>query len=264
MTFFSMRHPKTILAVAVLSIVTTFPYIQDVRVESDLLTFFKPDHPVSKDTKLIESKLSGVTTLEISLKGAGRDSLKSVATLRAIREFQQWLEQLPEVDRTISMADLIEEMNWAMNGEQPAYRSLPDNDRLLRQYLLIYDGKDMYELVNREFQHTRILLNMHVHGTQEISNTIEKIRQRLVTHPIPGIKVDIGGYGRLFADQIALLVSGETSSFVGAFLQIFLFMAILWRSPSAAAIGMLPNLAPVYFIRVLGSRAAINIAKLLK
>ena len=251
MTFFSMRHPKAILAVAVLSIVTTFPYIQDVRVESDLLTFFKPDHPVSKDTKLIESKLSGVTTLEISLQGAGRDSLKNVTTLRAIREFQRWLEQLPEVDRTISMADLIEEMNWAMNGEQPAYRSLPDNDRLLRQYLLIYDGKDMYELVNREFQHTRILLNMHVHGTQEISNTIEKIRQRLVTHPIPGIKVDIGGYGRLFADQIALLVSGETSSFVGAFLQIFLFMAIIWRSPSAAAIGMLPNLAPLFFIIVL-------------
>jgi predicted RND superfamily exporter protein len=251
MTLFSMRHPKAILAVTVLSIVTTFPYILDVRVESDLLTFFKPDHPVSKDTKLIESKLSGVTTLEISLKGADRDSLKNVATLRAIREFQQWLEKLPEVDRTLSMADLVEEMNWAMNGENPAYRSLPDNDKLLRQYLLIYDGKDMYELVNREFQHTRILLNMHVHGTQEISHTIEKIRQRLLTHPLPGLKVDIGGYGRLFADQIALLVSGETSSFVGAFLQIFLFMAIIWRSPSAAAIGMLPNLAPLFFIIVL-------------
>lgn len=251
LTLFSMRHPKAILGVTVLTILVSFHYVRDVRVESDLLTFFKPDHPVSKDTKLIESQLSGITTLEISLKGADRDSLKNVATLRAIREFQQWLETLPEVDRTLSMADLVEEMNWAMNGEDPAYRSLPNNDKLLRQYLLVYDGKDMYELVNREFQHTRILLNMHVHGTQEISKSIEKIRQRLIAHPIPGLQVDIGGYGRLFADQIALLVSGEMSSFVGAFLQIFLFMTIIWRSPSYAAIGMLPNLAPLFFIIVL-------------
>lgn len=257
LALFSLRHPKPILIAIVLLILAFFPYTQHVRVESDLLTFFKPDHAVSRDTKLIESKLSGVTTLEISLQGAGRDSFKNVATLRAMREFQVWLEQLPEVDRTISMADLIEEMHWAMNGEDPAYRTLPNNDRLLRQYLLVYDGKDMYELVNREFQHTRIVINMNVHGTQEIGKSIKKIRQRLASHPISGIKVDIGGYGRLFADQVDLLVSGQINSFAGAFLQIFVFMAFLWRSPSASALCMLPNLAPLYFIFVLMGAAGI-------
>ena len=257
LTLFSLRHPKAILAATVVLIIAAFPFTQHVRVESDLLTFFKPDHAVSRDTKLIESKLSGVTTLEISLKGAGRDSLKNVATLKAIREFQRWLEQLPEVDRTISVADLVEEMHWAMNGENPVYRALPHNDRLLRQYLLVYDGKDMYELVNREFQHTRIVINLNVHGTEEIGKSISKIRERLVSHPIPGLKADIGGYGRLFADQVDLLVSGQIGSFAGAFFQIFLFMAFLWRSPSAAGLCMLPNLAPLYFIFVLMGAASI-------
>lgn len=257
LALFSLRYPKSILVTAVLLVVAAYPLTKHVKVESDLLTFFKPDHPVSRDTKLIESKLSGVTTLEISLKGEGRDSLKHVATLKAIREFQQWLERLPEVDRTISLADLVEEMNWAMNGEDPSFRSVPDNDKLLNQYLLVYDGRDLFELVNREFQHARIVVNMHVHGTQEISDSIKKIRAHLASHPIPGIKVDIGGSGRLFADQVDLLVSGETNSFVGAFLQIFLFMTILWRSPSSAAIGMLPNLAPLYFIFVLMGAANI-------
>ncbi len=257
LALFSLRHPKSILTTTIVLLIAAFPYTQHVRVESDLLTFFKPDHAVSKDTKLIESKLSGVTTLEISLKGTGRDSLKNLTTLQAMREFQTWLEQLPEVDRTISMADLIEEMHWAMNGENAAYRTLPSNDRLLRQYLLVYDGKDMYELVNREFQHTRIVLNMNVHGTQEIGKSIAKIRQRLASHPIPGFKADIGGYGRLFADQVELLVSGQINSFAGAFLQIFIFMAILWRSVSAAGLCMLPNLAPLYFIFVLMGAAGI-------
>jgi predicted RND superfamily exporter protein len=259
LTLFSMRNPKSILLVAVIAIIATSPYLLKVKVESDILAFFKPNHPVSRDTKLIESKLSGVTTLEISIKGPNRDSLKNVATLRAISEFQHWLGQLPEVDRTLSIVDLIEEMNWAMNGQNTAFRTLPNNDRLLNQYLLVYDGKDMYDLVNREFQHTRIVLNMHVHGTQDISKTITKIRQRLLTHPLPGLKVDVGGYGRLFADQIDLLISGETGNFIGAFLQIFIFMAILWRSPTAAAIGIVPNLAPVFFIVVLMGATGISL-----
>jgi len=254
---FSLRHPKTIVIGAIVLLIAAFPATQRVQVESDLLTFFKPDHPVSRSTKLIESELSGVTTLEISLKGAGRDSLANVETLRAIRGFQEWLEGLPEVDRTVSMAELVEEMHWAMNGEEPAFRTLPPTDQLLRQYLLIYDGRDMYELVNREYEHARIVVNLNVHGTQEIKRVIGAIRARLEQQPLSGLDVDIGGFGRLFADQENLLVSGQINSFLGAFLQIFIFMAILWRSLGAAALGIIPNLAPLYFIFVLMGIAGI-------
>jgi len=254
---FSLRHPKTIVIGAIVLLIAAFPATQRVQVESDLLTFFKPDHPVSRSTKLIESELSGVTTLEISLKGAGRDSLANVETLRAIRGFQEWLEGLPQVDRTVSMAELVEEMHWAMNGEEPAFRTLPPTDQLLRQYLLIYDGRDMYELVNREYEHARIVVNLNVHGTQEIKRVIGAIRARLEQQPLSGLDVDIGGFGRLFADQENLLVKGQINSFLGAFLQIFIFMAILWRSLGAAALGIIPNLAPLYFIFVLMGIAGI-------
>ena len=254
---FSLRHPKSIVASAVLGVAALFPLTQQVQVESDFLTFFKPEHPVSRGTQLIEAQLSGLTTLEISLRGEGRDSLARVEALQAMRTFQQWLESQPEVDRTLSMADLVEEMHWAMNGEDPEFRAVPDNDRLLRQYLLIYDGRDLYELVDREYAHARIVVNLNVHGAQEIARMIGVIRAQLQRQPLPGIEVDIGGFGRLFADQIDLLVSGQVDSFLGAFIQIFLFIAILWRSLGAAAMGIIPNLAPLYFIFVLMGAAGV-------
>ncbi len=259
LTLTSMRYPKTMVLVAAGLLVAAFPLAQKVEVESDVLAFFKPEHPVSRHTRLIESKLAGVTSLEVSLVGERRDSLQSVAMLNAVRDFQHWLGTLPEVDRSVSMVDLVEEMHWAMNGERPAFRALPGNDRLLRQYLLVYDGEDLYELVNRDFQHARILLNLNVHGAKEIGRTIETIRQRLETAPLPGLRVDIGGYGRLFADQVDLLVTGQVNSFAGAFVQIFLFMAILWRSLGGAALCMVPNLAPLYFIFVLMGAAGIHL-----
>ncbi|NRF66489.1 MMPL family transporter [Aquincola sp. S2] len=250
-TIFSMRNAKTIIIAALVVLVAGIPAVRAVKVESDLLTFFPPSHPAVRHTQLAESKLMGVTSLEFSLRGQERDSLQNVERLRGIRAFQRWLEEQPEVDRTISMVDLIEEMHWAMNAEQAAFRTLPPTDRLLRQYLLVYDGTDLYELVNRDFQHARILANLHIHGAHEIGEVLARIRKRLEQQPIEGLAVDIGGQGRLFADQINLLVSGQTGSFIGAFVQIFLFMALLWRSFKAAAVCMVPNIAPLYFVFVL-------------
>jgi uncharacterized protein len=254
---FSLRHPKGVVFGALLLVAAAFPFAQRVQVESDLLKFFGPDHSVTRSTELIESKLSGVTTLEISIRGSRRDDLASVEPLQAMREFQVWMESLPEVDRTISMADLVEEMHWAMNEENPEFRSLPPTDQLLRQYLLIYDGKDLYELVNREYDHARIVVNLNVHGTQEIARVIATLRTHLAEEPLGDLEVDIGGFGRLFTDQEDLLVDGQINSFMGAFIQIFLFMAILWRSLGAAALGIIPNLAPLYFIFVLMGMAGI-------
>lgn len=258
-TLVSMRHPKKILLAAVALVLATAPLLRHVDVESDVLAFFSADHPVSRHTQLIESKLSGVTTLEISLRGSERDSLQNVATLSAMRDLQRRIEALPAVDRTLSMVDLVEEMHWAMNDEQPAFRTLPGTDRLLRQYLLVYDGRDLFELVNRDYQHARILLNLRVHGAREIGTVVQQIRDLAAAHPIPGVQLDVGGYGRLFADQVDLLVIGQVNSFAGAFIQIALFIALLFRSIGASVMCLIPNLAPLYFIFVLMGGSGIHL-----
>jgi hypothetical protein len=253
----SMRWPKTVIVVLLAAIAASFPYVKQVQIETDLLAFFAPDHPVNVDSRRIEAALSGVTTLEISLRGGDRDAFQRVETLLQIKRLQQWLEALPEVDRTVSMVDLVEEMHWAMNREQPAFRALPPTDRLLRQYLLVYDGNDLNELVNRDYDHARIVLNLNVHGTQEIGRTIDAIHARLAMEPLAGVEARVGGSGRLLTDQVDLLVDGQVKSFAGAFGQIFLLMTVLLRSVKAGAVCMAPNLAPLFFIFVLMGAAGI-------
>ena len=71
------------------------------------------------------------------------------------------------------------------------------------------------------------------------------------------MKADISGNGRLFADQQELLVIGQIYSFSGAFAQIFLLLMILFRSPIAAIICLIPNLAPLFFIFVVMGASGI-------
>lgn len=247
----SIRHPWRVLVGFAVSVALLAPMAAHVEVETDLLAFFAQDHPVNVETRAVEAALSGVTTLEISLQGARRDSFQSVQTLQQVQALQRWLDAQPEVDRSISMVDLVEEMHWAMIGEKPAFRALPGNDRLLRQYLLVYDGDDLYELVNRDYQHARMVLSLNVHGTQAIRATLERIRAHVAAQPIAGVTVDIGGSGRLLADQMELLVGGQASSFVGAFVQIFLIMALMFRSATASAVCLVPNIAPMFYLYAL-------------
>lgn len=256
---FSMRHAGWVLAAIALLAALATPQIFKVETESDLLKFFDESHPLTQSTRLIEDRLVGVTALEIVVDGPGRDAFKDADRLKMLKSVQDWAKTLPEVDRTMSMMDIVEEMNWAFSGEEAAARALPHNNKLLSQLLLIYDGKDLQELVNNEYQRTRILLNVNVHGANAIQGVIEKIEAHLAKIDAPGITWQIAGSGRLFSDQEDLLVVGQERSFMGAFGQIFLMMLILWRSVPAAVISMLPNLAPLVFIFVVMGSTGIQL-----
>jgi hypothetical protein len=244
---FSMRNSKAVLLGTLLLTVIGIPAISKVEVESNLIKFFAPDHPISLSTERVEAKMSGVSTMEIVLTSAQRDGLKNPATLAQIKDLQSWLEAQPEIDRSFSMVEVIEEMNRAFSGEN-LDEALPSDRKLIEQLLLIYDGRDLYELVNREFQRGRVLLNMNVHGANQIGRVIERIEARLKEKPLAGIRTEMAGFGKLFSDQEDLIVEGQLKSFFSAFLQILLLMSLLFRSLRGGLICLVPNLAPLFFI----------------
>jgi len=257
LTRFSIRYAGWMASGLLALMVAGTTFALQVEAESDLLKFFGESHPLTQSTAKVEASLVGVTALEIVIDGPSRDTFKNAALLQQIKRLQTEVEALPEVDRSLSMIDLVEEMNWAFNEEDKAYRALPSDDRMLAQLLLIYDGRDLQELVNNDFQRMRILLNVNVHGANAIQSVIKEIEAKVSKVGAPQLRWQIAGYGRLFADQEDLLVVGQLQSFAGAFGQIFLIMLLLWRTVPAAVISMLPNLAPLFFVFVLMGASGI-------
>jgi predicted RND superfamily exporter protein len=265
LTRLSIRYAGWAAGLLLVLMVSGLGLAWKVQAESDLLKFFGPEHPLTVSTERVEQKLVGVTALEIVVDGPAADTFKNVELLHRIKKLQQQVEALPQVDRAFSMMDIVEEMNWAFNEEEPAFRALPQDDRMLAQLLLIYDGRDLQELVNPEFQRMRILLNVNVHGANAIAEVIGQIEQLIAQSGTPQLKWQMAGYGRLFADQEDLLVVGQLQSFAGAFGQIFLIMLLLWRTVPAAVISMLPNVAPLLCVFMImgGSGIYLDMATVL-
>lgn len=248
LTHIGLRHPLLVVAFVVGAMAVSVPQLANVKVETNLQHFFSEDHKIRVDTKFVDERFLGTNPLDVVFTAEQRDGLVNHEILSGIRAFQDWVETLPEVDRAFSMVDIIEELHWAFRGEQAEYRAIPEDDQLISQLLLIYDGDDMYDFIDRDYQHSHVQLNLNVHSANEISAVMAKIRDYLETHFGDRIAWDIAGMGRLFADMEELLVVGQVYSLWGALILIFVFMLVLWRSAWSATLCMIPNLSPILLI----------------
>ncbi len=227
------------------------PAILTIVAETDLYRFFSDEHSLLRTTREVETRLSGITFAQIHFKGGERDALKDLDRLRAIDEVQAWLDTHPAVDDTTSMVDVIEEINWGFNGEDPAARRLPGDPALLRQYLFIYDGRDLYDFVDREFSRSLLFVGLNVRGANATGQVLEEFRNTLEGMDLAGLDFEIVGIGRLLADQQELLITGQIYSLLGSLVIIFLILIWVWRSFFHAVLTMIPNLAPILVIFIM-------------
>jgi predicted RND superfamily exporter protein len=243
-----IRYPVWIVVLTVIGLGAGLPALWHIKVETSLQEFFAPDHRIRRDMDHFEAKISGTGTLDVVFETSDRDGLKNPKYLAFMRSFQSWVENQPEVDKTVSPADFIEEMNWGFNAQNPALRRIPVDPKLVSQYLFVYDGDDLFDYVDREFRTSRTSLSINVHSANEISALMDKIRIYLGESIPAGLKWQIAGNSRLFADMEDLLVKGQVYSLWGALCLVFVLMVLLWRSLGSALLCMIPNISPILVI----------------
>lgn len=251
-----LRNPAIVLICIFFVLAATIPFITKVEVETNIQEFFPPTHSLRKATDYVEEKLVGTTPLEIIFSTSSSaemeaEILTQPETLYYFKDFQLWLEKQPEVDKTVSVVDFIEEMNWGFHSQDDNFLSIPKDSNLISQYLFIYDGEDMYDFIDDDYQQARVAMNVNVHGANQISELMKKTEQYLTQNPLQSTQWRITGAGRLFADQETLLIEGQILSLGGALLLIFTLMLILWRSLKDTLICMIPNLSPIVLIFII-------------
>lgn len=243
-----IRYPVWAIGLTVVVLGAGVPALWHVKVETNLQEFFAPDHPTRRDTSYFESIMTGTGNLDVIFETPERDGLKKPEYLAFMRSFQSWAEELPEVDKTVSVADFIEEMHWGFNAEDPAFRAIPEDPQQVSQYLFIYDGNNLFDFVDPDFRISHVSISINTHPANEIATVMDKLRGYLSDHTPPGLQWEIAGYSRLFADMEDLLVKGQVYSLWGALILIFLLMLFLWRSLGGALLCMIPNMSPILLI----------------
>jgi len=240
------RNPLAVLLVAGVLTVGIAVGIYRMRVETNLLKYFKQDAPVVMDSHYIETAYGGSSPLDIVVDTGRKDGASDPKLLAAVDKFQDGLARTKGIERGVSLADLIKELHMVATGEKQNF-SVPDSKAAVAQLLLLPGPKTLEPMVDTERRLLRISTRFQGArlGLQGARKLLDGVEAQLSALLPKNVKARLTGSSVLFINMDRYLVMGQIHSFGIVLAVLAVVMVLLFWSLRLGLLAMIPNLMPI-------------------
>ena len=245
----NLKHQKMTLPVIGVLVAICLIGIFRIRVETNPIGYFKEDTQVKQNFNDIYRHLSGSFPINVAMENPEADYFEDPIHLADIIRLQTFLEKLPGVDKTVSFADYLKLVHYALNKfEQPHY-VLPQEGFEVRMAINNFAtllGEDMLtRFMTSDFSKTNILLLTHLSSSKEFLQIREKILAHVKDNFSKDLTWDVTGLGMTIAVSSHLLTDGQIKSLSITMVLVFGIMFALFLSFKVGLIAVIPNIFPI-------------------
>jgi uncharacterized protein len=252
------RSPVWVTAVFLAITLVSVVGIRKLQIESNWIEEFNDSVPIKQAYLRMNGIMGGTGMFTLVLKGEEKD-FSDPEFLGKIERFQKFAEGQPGVSKTISMVDLIKDINVGMNGGKEEFRAIPPNAQLISQYLLAYQmsgGEELGDYLTRERTKSQISIRIRMGNTNELLGLFDRLQgeslrlfgeNRSVMTGISSLSIKMASY----------IQQGQIQGFGTGILAIALCMVLFLGSFRVGLLSMLPNLFPI--VVVLGAMGWLGI-----
>jgi len=220
-----------------------------IQVETNPVSFFKRNTPVSRHFHDIYSDMSGSFPMNVTVAAASDDYFEDPDHLVEVVRLQEYLDQLPGVDKTLSLVDYLKLVNYVVNDYNAQFHVLPQDPyemRYLLNHFKMLLGSDLLQrFLSPDYRQLNILMLTHIASSRSFLATREAALKQAGVLLDPSLRVDVTGLGIVIAASSHLLTSGQIKSLSISLVLIFTIMAILFLSTRVGLIALLPNIFPI-------------------
>jgi len=245
----NLKHRKPSLiclgVVALFCLVGTFFLV----VETNPVGFFKADTPIRQHFHDIYQDLSGSFPVNVVMEADDSYYFETPENIARIEQAQQYLETLPGIDKSVSFADYVKLVNYALNTyDLKAYR-VPEEGFEVRMAINNYKsmlGEDVFARhMTSDLSKTNILLFTHLSSSSDFLEIRDEILAHVRSHFPDTLNWDVTGFGMAVASSSHLLTRGQIKSFSLTMILIFVIMLMLFLSIKVGFIAILSNAFPI-------------------
>jgi predicted RND superfamily exporter protein len=267
------RHPWPVIAVAGVLIAASLAGASMIRFSHNPLAWFPPQDRLRIATETLNEQLGGVMSAEILFETKREGGVQDPALLRALddiarlnTEFESGQsESAPGEDRlriakTISIADLLKEVNEALNENRPEHYVLPETRELVAQELLLFEmsgSDDLEDLSDYRYETARMMLRLPWADATRYGEFIDQLVAKYRERTGDDVEVVSTGMLPLLFRTLTAVIHSMGRSYVLAFLAVTPLMILLLGSVRLGLLAMIPNLLPI--VAVLGLMGAIGL-----
>ena len=241
----STTYPRTVCLAfggLMLAMVATYPLI---NVDIHMFEYFPDDAKVVKDHEALKARFGLYLPLELTIRTKEKDGIKEPDVLRRMLALQAQVEKIPNIGRSISVADMVLQIHEVLTGKKGA---LPETRQAVAQELLLYAMSDPDELdryITSSGDYTHLFFKMDFTSAREARAMIGRILELgektlggdMVLHAV--------GYWPLYFKLVDYALDVQIESFGLAFLLVFAMVFILFRNVRLTLMAIPANLFPI-------------------
>ncbi len=203
-----------------------------------------------RDTDFVIENLTGVETLEYSLRAGREGGITDPGYLRKVQALAEWYRAQPEVAHVQAFSDIMKRLNKNMHGDDPAFYRLPEDPELAAQYLLLYElsvpfGMDLNNRMDIGKSSTRMTVTLHRLKSEEMRK-LEVRGQEWLRANAPDLAGEASGYSLIFTHLAIRNTESMLWGTVTGMILISLILIGIFRSVRLGLISLVPNLIPSF------------------
>ena len=215
-----------------------------VHINNSLRSFFSETLPERQDDHALNLAMAGTNTFYVLVEGKSDNAIKDPAVLRAMERTQAFLAAQPEVGHTLSIVDMLKQINRGMNGGSAAAGTLPTSADLVSQYLLLYsmsgEPGDFDGLVDYPYRNAIIQAFVKTDSSVFVANLNQKILPVIKANFPDTVTVRLGGSVTTPTAMNEVMVNGKIKNVIQIFVAVFAIAALLFRSAQLAGLILVP------------------------
>ena len=220
-----------------------------IRAETNPVSFFKSGTAVSRNFHNIYRQMSGSFPVHVVMTGPTEDYFEDPGNLAEISRLQGYLETLPGVDKTVSFADYLKLVNYAVNRFEPQFYVLPEESYEMRMAINNFKsllGNDLLQaFISPDLRQANILMLTHIASSRQFLKTRKAILAHVREDLDRGLSWEVTGLGMVIAASSHLITIGQIKSLSISLVLIFAVMVALFVSSKVGLIAVIPNLFPI-------------------
>ncbi|MCB0390561.1 MAG: MMPL family transporter [Bdellovibrionales bacterium] len=218
-----------------------------IPVNSDPFEYFDDTYPLSIATDFIEKHLGGAVGTEIVIESGKNEGIKDPEFLKKVDAYQSWLGQQPKVTKTVSIIDILKDMNKTLNEGKEEFYKLPDTQELIAQQLFLYtmnlpQGMDINDRVTLENDALRITAMWTIHDSETALSQIKEYERKAKEM---GLDAHVTGKMPLYQSNNEKVVSSFKVSISLAIILVAILLIFGLGSIRLGLLSMLPNTLPL-------------------
>jgi len=203
------------------------------------------DAPYNRDARAINQSFQGSDRMFVVFSGDQVDSIKQPSVLAEMEQFQRFMEAQPEIGGSVSLVDVLPEVNRVLHEGNPRYLELGAdagvNGELAYLFVSGSDPGDLQRYVSTDYTNASVTLFFRDHQGDTIRNAVSRIEDFIKERVDSDVEILLaGGLVGVLAAVNDVILAGQVEAIAFALLILALVASAAYRSLTAGTFFMIP------------------------